>query len=210
MPTREELKLLQALPLELKIMRTQQRIREWVNHYGEDGVCVSFSGGKDSTVLLHIVRSLYPNIRAVFSDTGLEYPSIRDFVKTIPNVDWVKPELTFREIVFQYGYPLFGKEIAETIRYARKIVPEMGEKSVGGGGGGRVSSSSATHYWGQGYAQGGRVAEKTIRHFQQRLLYTTELPKKENQRGFWTGKRTGVGRFSTNQSTYPLAKNFPF
>lgn len=133
MPTREELKILQALPLELKIMRTQQRIREWVNHYGEDGVCVSFSGGKDSTVLLHIVRSLYPNIRAVFSDTGLEYPSIRDFVKTIPNVDWVKPELTFREIVFQYGYPLFGKEIAETIRYARKIVPETGESPYGGG-----------------------------------------------------------------------------
>ena len=133
MPTREELKLLQALPLELKIKRTQQRIREWVNHYGEDGVCVSFSSGKDSTVLLHVVRSLYPNTRAVFSDTGLEYPSIRDFVKTIPNVDWVKPKLTFREIVFQYGYPLFGKEIAETIRYARKIVPEMGESPHGGG-----------------------------------------------------------------------------
>ena len=133
MPTREELKLLQALPLELKIMRTQQRIREWVNHYGEDGVCVSFSGGKDSTVLLHIARSLYPNIRAVFSDTGLEYPSIREFVKTIPDVDWVKPKLTFREIVYQYGYPLFGKEIAETIRYARKIVPEMGESPYGGG-----------------------------------------------------------------------------
>lgn len=133
MPTREELKLLQALPLELKIMRTQQRIREWVNHYGEDGVCVSFSGGKDSTVLLHIARSLYPNIRAVFSDTGLEYPSIRDFVKTIPNVDWVKPEMTFREIVFQYGYPLFGKEVAETIRYARKIVPAIAQSSWGGG-----------------------------------------------------------------------------
>ena len=122
MPTRDELKILQALPLDLKIMRTQQRIREWVTHYSVDGVCVSFSGGKDSTVLLHIERQLYPDIKAVFSDTGLEYPSIREFVKTIPNVDWVKPKMNFRDIVTGYGYPLFSKEIAETIRFARKMI----------------------------------------------------------------------------------------
>lgn len=51
MPTRNELTQLQSLPLELKVMRTQQRIREWVQYYGIDGVYVSFSGGKDSTVL---------------------------------------------------------------------------------------------------------------------------------------------------------------
>ena len=187
MPTREELKLLQALPLELKIMRTQQRIREWVNHYGEDGVCVSFSGGKDSTVLLHIVRSLYPNIRAVFSDTGLEYPSIRDFVKTIPNVDWVKPELTFREIVFQYGYPLFSKEIAETIRYARKIVPKMGEKSVWGGG--EVSSSSATDYWGNGDIQEGRVARTETRH-RRKSCYTQRNCRRKKISGVF-GRASG-------------------
>lgn len=74
MPTREELKMLQALPLDVKIRKTQQRIREWVEHYGEDGVYVSFSGGKDSTVLLDIVRKMYPEIEAVFVNTGLEYP----------------------------------------------------------------------------------------------------------------------------------------
>ncbi len=74
MPTRNELKILQALPLEMKVLKTKQRIREWVQHYGTDGVYVSFSGGKDSTVLLHIVRELYPDIEAVFVDTGLEYP----------------------------------------------------------------------------------------------------------------------------------------
>lgn len=122
MPTKQELQMLQALPLDLKIMRTQQRIREWVQYYGTDGVCVSFSGGKDSTVLLHLVRQMYPNIKAVFSDTGLEYPEIRNFVKSIDNVDWVKPEQSFHQIVLECGYPLFSKEISEAIRYARKIV----------------------------------------------------------------------------------------
>ena len=121
MPTFDELKLLQALPLELKIAKTKARIKEWVDVYGVDGVYISFSGGKDSTVLLHIARSMYPNIKAVFSDTGLELPSIRSFVKTHENVDWLKPKMTFGEIVKQYGYPLFGKEISHAIWYARKI-----------------------------------------------------------------------------------------
>lgn len=121
MPTLDELKLLQALPLELKIAKTKARIKEWVDFYGVDGVYISFSGGKDSTVLLHIARSIYPNIKAVFSDTGLELPSIRSFVKTHENVDWLKPKMTFGEIVKQYGYPLFGKEISHAIWYARKI-----------------------------------------------------------------------------------------
>lgn len=121
MPTLDELKLLQALPLELKIAKTKARIKEWVDFHGVDGVYISFSGGKDSTVLLHIARSMYPNIKAVFSDTGLELPSIRSFVKTHENVDWLKPKLTFGEIVKQYGYPLFSKEISHAIWYARKI-----------------------------------------------------------------------------------------
>lgn len=54
--TIKELQMLQALPLNVKIEKTKQRIREWIDRYGVDGVYVSFSGGKDSTVLLDIVR----------------------------------------------------------------------------------------------------------------------------------------------------------
>ena len=79
MRTRDDLRRLQALPLEIKIKMTQRRIRDWVKKYGEDGVYVSFSGGKDSTVLLHIVREMYPDIEAVFVNTGLEYPEIQRF-----------------------------------------------------------------------------------------------------------------------------------
>lgn len=99
MPSKEELQMLQALPLEIKIMKTQQRIREWVQYYGENGVAVSFSGGKDSTVLLHLVRQLYPNVEAMFVDTGLEYPEIRQFVKTFDNVTILRPKMRFDELL---------------------------------------------------------------------------------------------------------------
>lgn len=121
MPSIYELQQMQSLPLEVKILKTKARIKEWVDYYGVDGVYISFSGGKDSTVLLHIARSMYPEIKAVFSDTGLELPAIRNFVKKFDNVDWLKPKLTFSEVVVKYGYPLFGKEISHSIWYARKI-----------------------------------------------------------------------------------------
>ena len=67
--TGEELSILQKLPLEMKILKTKQRIREYYNHYSGK-VYVSFSGGKDSTVLLDLVRQEFPNVKAVYVDTG--------------------------------------------------------------------------------------------------------------------------------------------
>ena len=82
---------------------------------------MSFSGGKDSTVLLHIARQLYPDIPAVFSNTGLEYAEIQRFVKTWDNVDIIAPKMRFDEVISTYGYPIIGKEVAEAIYYARRI-----------------------------------------------------------------------------------------
>lgn len=120
--TKDELRYLQSLPLDMKIRLTQQRIHEWVREFGEDGVYVSFSGGKDSTVLLNIVRGLYPDVPAVFVDTGLEYPEIRDFVKRVDNVIWLRPEMSFNQVLKNYGYPLFSKETAANIELGRRAV----------------------------------------------------------------------------------------
>ena len=116
----ERLKELQALPLHRKIQITQARIIEWYQHYNGQ-VCVSFSGGKDSTVLLHIARQIYPDIPAVFSNTGLEYASIQKFVRSWDNVDIITPQMRFDDVVSTYGYPLIGKEVAEAIYYARRL-----------------------------------------------------------------------------------------
>ena len=120
MRTREELAQMQRLPLKIKVLKTKQRIREWVDFYGEDGVYISFSGGKDSTVLLHIVREMYPNIEAVFVNTGLEYPEIQRFVKTFDNVTILRPKMRFDEVIKKYGYPIISKEVSQAIWYAKK------------------------------------------------------------------------------------------
>lgn len=116
MPTKQELQLLQSLDLEAKIKKTRLRIKEWIEYWGEEGVYISFSGGKDSTVLLHLVRSLYPIIPAVFTDTGLEYPEIRQFVKSFNNVVWLRPKMTFKKVIEECGYPVISKKVAKQIR----------------------------------------------------------------------------------------------
>lgn len=114
-----ELSQLQLLPLDVKIKKTQQRIKEWVDYFGEDGVVISFSGGKDSTVLMDIARKMYPNLKACYIDTGLEYPEIRNFVKTFDNVDWIKPKMTFKQVIERYGYPFISKEVADATYYCK-------------------------------------------------------------------------------------------
>ncbi len=100
---------LQKLRLERKIGITQARIAEWYNHW-QGQVYIAFSGGKDSTVLLDLVRKLYPDVKAVFSNTGLEFPEIVEFVKTFDNVDIIRPKMPFNKVIKKYGYPVISKE----------------------------------------------------------------------------------------------------
>ena len=113
-PKLQKLKQMQSLPLEQKIIVSKQRIKQWLEAW-EDQCVVSFSGGCDSTVLLDLVRSVNPDIKAVFVNTGLEYPEIVRFVKTIPNVDIIRPKITYKQVIEKYGYPFPSKHIAECV-----------------------------------------------------------------------------------------------
>lgn len=113
--TSEDLRELQNLPLNQKVLLAKERIYDWIDHFGEDGVYISFSGGKDSTVLIDMVRQVSQNIPAVFFNTGLEYPEVRRFAKSFDNVITVYPDLSFAEVITRYGYPIISKEISQAV-----------------------------------------------------------------------------------------------
>lgn len=132
--TKEDLKIMQGWSLEQKIKSTQAKIIEWYLHY-EGNVYVSFSGGKDSTVLLDLARRAFPDIEAVFVDTGLEYPEIRQFVKTKENVTWLHPikydkqkrewvRTNFKEVIDTYGYPVVSKNVSQYIKQIKSTKSE--------------------------------------------------------------------------------------
>ena len=117
--TLEDLKTMQAWPLARKIQVTQTRIMEWYQRY-EGNVSVSISGGKDSAVLLDLARRCYPDIEAVYVNTGLDFPEVRRFAIETPNTTILQPRMRFAEVVKTHGWCYPSKDVAHTIYYARK------------------------------------------------------------------------------------------
>jgi 3'-phosphoadenosine 5'-phosphosulfate sulfotransferase (PAPS reductase)/FAD synthetase len=143
--TPDDLKAMQAWPLSLKIQVTQTRIMEW--HLRHKGQCaVSFSGGKDSTVLLDLARCIYPAMEAVFVDTGLELPEVRRFAMSQPNVTVLKPDMNFRQTLQTHGFCYPSKDVAHTIHYARKGSRWAHERLAGINADGTPSKWRETHY----------------------------------------------------------------
>lgn len=118
-----ELKLMQNYPLDIKIAKTKNRIREFYEYFNGE-VYVAFSGGNDSLVMLHIIRSLYPDVPAVFVDTGVEFPEVRRFVKTFDNITILKPEKNFSQVISECGYPVVSKDVSNAVRLARKNIAD--------------------------------------------------------------------------------------
>lgn len=83
-------------------------------------VYVSFSGGKDSTVLKHIVDSMYDDVPSLFVNTGLEYPEIQRFAMSQKNVVTVRPDIRFDEVLKKHGYPVVSKRVSAYVKTAKR------------------------------------------------------------------------------------------
>ena len=124
---KQTLSSLREMNLESKIIQTKFLIKEAIREFGKDKVYISYSGGKDSTVLSHIAKSVYPDILHLFSNTTNEYPETLQHIKwekesNHTNIITVIPKdtkgnvWTFKKVVDTYGYPIFSKRISNAIR----------------------------------------------------------------------------------------------
>ena len=130
---------MQSLPLKYKIIMTKQRIKAWYD-YWDGNVYVSISGGKDSQVLAHIVKNLYPDVPCVFVNTGLEYDSVRLKGIELSN-EVLRPEMNFVQVITKYGYPVISKEVSLKVKETRSCPNGYASKSFNGKRSGRFDLS---------------------------------------------------------------------
>jgi 3'-phosphoadenosine 5'-phosphosulfate sulfotransferase (PAPS reductase)/FAD synthetase len=124
--SQEEYEYRVCLPLEDKILMTQQRITDFVEWSLARDVLpvVSFSGGVDSTVLLHLVRDKFPWVPGVFSNTGLEFPEIVSFARGFENICEVRPAVPFHRVIQKHGWPVVSKKVAHMVNIVRLNSPK--------------------------------------------------------------------------------------
>lgn len=120
----KELKERQKWTLDQKIDHSLGVIDQFISRLNGQ-VYVGFSGGKDSTVLLDLCRVIKPDIKAVFCNTGNEYPDIVRFVRELKNtevynIDIIYPKLKPKEVFEKYGFPLVSKSVSALIGKVRR------------------------------------------------------------------------------------------
>jgi 3'-phosphoadenosine 5'-phosphosulfate sulfotransferase (PAPS reductase)/FAD synthetase len=69
---------------------------------------------------MNIAREIYPDIKGVFVDTGLEFPEVKGHVKSFDNIVILRPEKSFLEVIQDEGWVYPSKEVALDIYYRRK------------------------------------------------------------------------------------------
>lgn len=113
----EQLRMLRELPLEAKIERSLQVISCWYEAW--DGkVAVSFSGGKDSSVVAWLVRQIFPNVPLACVNTGLEYPEVMSHAREHGAI-MLRPKMPFHKVIEKYGWPLVSKKVARGLNILR-------------------------------------------------------------------------------------------
>ena len=135
--TNEAARKLMALDVQDKEILTYEKLDEWYTAWG--GQCyVSFSGGKDSTVLAYLAARYLSSFRTppwelnlVFVNTGLENPEIqkfvneyadwlrREFPRVTVNLVRLRPKMNIRQVVTKYGYSIVSKDVADAVANAR-------------------------------------------------------------------------------------------
>lgn len=119
------------MPYKDKVIWAKKRIEEfliWCSDEKVEEITISFSGGKDSTVLFHLVNEIHNKIKSKVMlipayATEITFPSTIKFIKEttkdyqannkyIKEPLIIKPKMSWTNILNEKGYPIFSKQIS--------------------------------------------------------------------------------------------------
>lgn len=81
-----------------KIKKAKELIKNVLDSNSNKDVVVAWTGGKDSTVLLHLIQQVSNNkipIRVFFNDSGYEFPEVEKFISKLKE-DWKLELIRFK------------------------------------------------------------------------------------------------------------------
>lgn len=111
-------------------------IRDTIQKYGEENFYLSFSGGKDSTVVHHLLDMAIPGnkIPRVFSNTGIEYNLIVEFAREREREDdrfvLIKPSVPIKQMLEKEGYPFKSKKHSSILETYQKYKTTEGRIGI--------------------------------------------------------------------------------
>jgi len=117
----------QELMLEMAVDDAMFRIKRDYERL-EGNIYLSFSGGKDSTVVGELIKmcKLPTDIEFVFSNTGIEFDATKRFVQNYdyPNVRMVKPRKPWGKVLKDHGTPVLSKLKSEALGTYQKSIDD--------------------------------------------------------------------------------------
>lgn len=108
-------------PYEEKVNHSKALVHEFVNILGLDNVYVSTSGGKDSACLSRLCKNIYPDVKHIMFNTGLEYQVTIDLAKQ-QGAEIIPPKVSWVKFCEEQGYPVGGKGISRRIHDANNTL----------------------------------------------------------------------------------------
>lgn len=215
--TTKELQYRQGWTLNQKIDHAVGAIETFISQTGRTPY-VSFSGGKDSTVLLDLVRRfINRDIKGVYCNTGNEWPEIVRFVRQTENITVIRPEMTVKKVLDKYGFPIVSKEQAKNIREAKHTKSEyLLNKRLNGSQNGKYKSGKISDCWQFLIKAKFEVSEKCCACLKKRPFYkyekeTSEVPilgimtEESDLRNSQYIRRGGCNSFTGRIASYPVS-----